>query len=90
MSFPCSRNYFQKRAGARTKDVMLGILYIYDRVEKDVGRGYGWRFNENIKNFETLRSMLYIEMDVMEVSVYIGGKSKGEKFWGVALKFFGL
>lgn len=39
---------------------MLGILYIYDRVEKDVGRGYGWRFNENIKNFETLRSMLCV------------------------------
>lgn len=66
---------------------MLGILYIYDRVEKDVGRGYGWRFNENIKNFETLRSML--QMDVMEVSICVfGGESKGENWGGI--KFFGV
>lgn len=62
--------------------MMLGILYIYDRVEKDVGRGYGWRFNENIKNFETLRSMLW--MEVMEASVCVfGGKSKGENWGGI-------
>lgn len=55
---PILRNDFKKEQEHGRKMWMLGILYIYDRVEKDVGRGYGWRFNENIKNFETLRSLL--------------------------------
>lgn len=56
---PMLQEWFSKKS--RSTDERCDVryfVYIYDRVEKDVGRGYGWRFNENIKNFETLRSML--------------------------------